>query len=389
MTEFNADHLPYPMSDREHQVLKASIDLTVRLRVQRISSNRPVTDSLYEQRGTNMQQVGTGSIGFVYPPVSNQPCPCRDCEGNVSRIYWPITVCTASHVVYDTEEAQETKVDLFFDEENSDLDGGTMKSVWAVKVIESKPDDDLSMMMCITHDEILAKRIDLLTAQRNSLHYPAYPQTHNYSLLDWLNLVLIFCGLYAYTAFVSQSHGNLTKFIRDILRYDMMVKDEEFTQENIQMLDYCLLFKLKQFLTASVCHDYVLVISHPHGKPKRITVDKLKSNTMKTDDGEFAERNVEYCTATCKGSSGAPVLLLGKGARLYPWRATVHNGGCDLLFRQVNYCNNWIHCHNFRGMKLNSRISPIRHMQTVPYINYLGLKNKRLFNHIRFPFSSL
>ena len=290
MTEFNADHLPYPMSDREHQVLKASIDLTVRLRVQRISSNRPVTDSLYEQRGTDMQQVGTGSIGFVYPPVSNQPCRCRDCEGNVSRIYWPFTVCTASHVVYDTEEAQETKVDLFFDDENSDLDGGTMKSVWAVAVVDSKPEDDVSMMMCVTHDEKLAKKIDLLVSHRDLLSFPS-----------------------------KKTLLSLRK-------------------------------RLKHFFLSLARDNFVLIVSHPHGKPKKMTIGRMKSSVMKEDNGEFAEQNMKYYTPTCKGSSGAPVLFIGKDARLYPWRATVHTGNWDLWFRHVNYSKNWIHCHNFRGM---------------------------------------
>ena len=265
---------------------KACIDLTVRLRVQKISSNRPDGDSLCKERGTCKQRVGTGSIGFVYPPVSNQRCPCRACGGKLSKRYWAFTVCTASHVVYDTEEAQDTKVDLFYEDESCEWDG-TMKSVWAVRVMESNADSDISMMLCITHDAALADQIGVLVSRRALLSSPR------------------------------SSEETTSRFLHFFF---------------------------------SRPRSYVLIVSHPHGKPKKISVGQLKDELLTEDDGEFAEQNIEYYTATCKGSSGAPVFLKGVDSRLYPWRAAVHNGGRERCSKQVNYSLNWIQSYQVNGM---------------------------------------
>ncbi|RUS80884.1 hypothetical protein EGW08_011355 [Elysia chlorotica] len=63
-----------------------------------------------------------------------------------------------------------------------------------------------------------------------------------------------------------------------------------------------------------------LIVSHPHGKPKKITV------------GELTDRNfthVGYNAATCPGSSGAPVLFgIISNLWLYPdWFVPIHSGG--------------------------------------------------------------
>ncbi|RUS86612.1 hypothetical protein EGW08_005628 [Elysia chlorotica] len=50
-----------------------------------------------------------------------------------------------------------------------------------------------------------------------------------------------------------------------------------------------------------------VVVSHPHGQPKKITVGEMKSCT---GAGTCNRRQFSYSTATCRGSSGAFVLSL-------------------------------------------------------------------------------
>ena len=94
--------------------------------------------------------------------------------------------------------------------------------------------------------------------------------------------------------------------------------------------------------------DYALIISHPHGQPKMITVGQLRDGVDMSDD------YLEYHTATCPGSSGAMIARLyrdGHGARLRQrivwrlWCSTVHSGSqgkpSTVSEQQVNYGNYW------------------------------------------------
>ena len=46
-----------------------------------------------------------------------------------------------------------------------------------------------------------------------------------------------------------------------------------------------------------------VIVSHPHGRPKQVTVGEAKLKGMKFKDDLFS-----YATSTCPGSSGAPVM---------------------------------------------------------------------------------
>ncbi|GFN83114.1 hypothetical protein PoB_000962000 [Plakobranchus ocellatus] len=60
-----------------------------------------------------------------------------------------------------------------------------------------------------------------------------------------------------------------------------------------------------------------VIVSHPHGQPKQITVGEAKRDMI----GRHKKRFV-YSTDTCPGSSGAPVLVLNDpsaSAHFFPW----------------------------------------------------------------------
>ena len=63
-----------------------------------------------------------------------------------------------------------------------------------------------------------------------------------------------------------------------------------------------------------------LIVSHPHGQPKKITLGQGRYGVHPV---------VEYNAATCPGSSGAPVFVFHtdpSNRRLNLWIPTVHSG---------------------------------------------------------------
>ena len=231
------------------------VDLTVRLRTCWTSLERSDDDKLSDMRGSDENRIGTGFIRFVKGPSFNELCPCDNCVEKIRRNYvLRFKVQTAQHVVYNTEEAKSTKVDLFYDDDMC-ISDGRMQTVQGVEVEKSKPDIDFSYMLCVTHDEALGERIK--AAWR-----------------CWW-----------------ESRGN--------------------------PLDLDCLDRLS---SCNIGRYPALIVSHPHGQPKKITIGAVK---------DADKRFVKYTTATCRGSSGATVFWFHRhprkrGFRL--WFPLVHNG---------------------------------------------------------------
>ena len=290
--------------------LQSLLDLTVRLRVLRTSQGRPNDDALSRYRGSFRVRVGTGFIHHISGPEYNKPCPCVGCDGKVTKKYWTFHVATAHHVVYNTEEAKETRVDLFYEDENCLLDG-RLKTVTGLKVEYTKPDKDFCTMLCVTHDETLGKQI------KTAFH---------------------------------------------------CLNDMEESFQNL----------LSPYVTKN---EGALIVSHPHGQAKKITVGKIRYNDKK---GSI----VRYSTATCPGSSGAPVFMsLGCTFlfNIFHYVISLHSGTCpktsrvhmdqlpkifkvfekwgiDLILPQLNSGNKWMIRSNkkgprFKGLESHSLLS--------------------------------
>ena len=161
------DSLSCSEGDPVREWVRVAADLTVRLRVGYTSQDRPDGDPLCGSRGKSIPRVGTGLIYGVYSEI-NEPCPCVYCDGQKVRKYWRFYVHTAQHVVYDTEEAKRTRVDLFYDDETSRQDGKVV-SVWALRVDWSHAEKDRCWMECVTHDERIGERVKSLVRRWVSL----------------------------------------------------------------------------------------------------------------------------------------------------------------------------------------------------------------------------
>ncbi|GFR90077.1 hypothetical protein ElyMa_006141400 [Elysia marginata] len=257
---FIENYLPRLHSDKQREFLRSWIDRTVRLRVDCTSQDRPDDDYMAEYRGTSKMRVGTGYVWFVDEPKYDEPCVCPKCDGNVARKQWSFRVLTSEHVVHNKEEAKETNIDFFYDDDNCDRDG-RMKSAWGVEVIGSKPNLDWCDMLCGTCDKDLGERVEEI----------------NRRALD----------------------GILNR--QDLSELGLLPSGDEDCRP-------------------------ILVVSHPHGQPKKITVGEVTHLDREN-------QRAGYNTPTCPGSSGA---LLFRSGRVW-WWLSVHSGSAGKTFTENNH----------------------------------------------------
>ena len=215
---------------------RVAADLTVKLFVCYTSQDRPDGYPFCQCRGSSLPRVGTGWIHRVDSEI-NEPCPCDKCNGQEVRKYWRFYLETAKHVVYDTEEAKKTRLDLFYDDETSHQEGKVV-SVPALRVDWSDAENDLCHIECVTHDERIGEMVESLCRR-------------------WVSL-------------------------------GEVIKSGPFYFNTSSLSD-----REPQY--------YTLIISHPHGQAKKITLGKHR---------ELKDGVQDYQTATCPGSSGAPVFMV-------------------------------------------------------------------------------
>ncbi|GFO31778.1 hypothetical protein PoB_005828300 [Plakobranchus ocellatus] len=136
-------------------------ELTVRLRVHYTSTARPNGYCFSQLRGKNILHTGTGYVTGVQP--GSGPCYCAECSQSPTpnHSWHQIKVYTACHVVYNAEEARSTQVDFFYDyDDEPEGVKSRMQTVWAVNTVATDPVGDWCMLMCATHDEALARKLE-------------------------------------------------------------------------------------------------------------------------------------------------------------------------------------------------------------------------------------
>ena len=317
------DSLPCSEGDLFREWVRATADLTVRLRVGYTSQDRPDGDPLCGNRGTSIPRVGTGWIYYVDSKI-NKPCPCVYCDGQKVRKYWRFLVRTAQHVVYDTEEAKRTRVDLFYDDETPRQDRKVV-SVWPLRVDWSYTENDLCSMECVTHDERIGEMVRSLFCRWRFLKENIGSRSiysKKSSLLDHLR-----------EAEATRSRSRPIYFKKSSLldRLRQAVATRSRSRPIYSMMSSL----------SGEGQDYTLIISHPHGQAKKITLGKVRP-PVKGGDSDYRE----YETATCPGSSGAPVFMLYTEGddvflhhRVFGYYGYIHSGtqSSSVSTDQINY----------------------------------------------------
>lgn len=249
--EFLEKHLVKLRDVNTREGFRSVMDLTVRVRVHYTSNDRPDDDPFSAARGTKLRRSGTGFLVGVYPLDSGEPISCVECGGgDPAKTHWGFQVVTANHVVFNTEEARETQVDFFFDDESSEGDGRT-KTVSGVRAQNCHPSWDRCTMLCTTCDGDLARRM------QSALRHAPFAAA----------------GIGRYETFLQSCGKNC---------------------------------------------DVGLMVSHPHGQPKKITVGEWRCRDYPRE---------YYTVPTCPGSSGSRAVRL---------RRDRHAGSSDGIFTSIH-----------------------------------------------------
>uniref|UniRef100_A0A0B7AM22 Peptidase S1 domain-containing protein n=1 Tax=Arion vulgaris TaxID=1028688 RepID=A0A0B7AM22_9EUPU len=69
-------------------------------------------------------------------------------------------------------------------------------------------------------------------------------------------------------------------------------------------------YYVEWFNAEETAHKLTVIVSHPHGCCKNVSIGEFKERNILTDDPDWTQ--YAYTTPTCPGSSGAPVFILGK-----------------------------------------------------------------------------
>ncbi|XP_059154354.1 uncharacterized protein LOC131939852 isoform X2 [Physella acuta] len=170
MCEFNENHdmiqIYHPKYREELcKLIKLTADLTVRISVTHTSLARPNfienTVKPYpcsNSRGKNSLRTGTGMIVGVtkFQEEDKKTCPCEVCRSSDTPMttWWVAGVMTATHVVFDTSEAETARCRLFFDSQDSPL---VMLDGWRMWDMTIK--GDTCRFSCASHDMALYEKM--------------------------------------------------------------------------------------------------------------------------------------------------------------------------------------------------------------------------------------
>lgn len=200
--------------------------------------------------------------------IEYSSCPLENCPdgGNKShKAYGGITVFTNTHVVSKKEEGVNCKVTFFYD--GRDKSKGNL----LFQKQDNISDSDLSKL----------------------------------SLPD----------IEAWGLFVKQVREN-----KDLVAIETVFHDDKL----FKVIAACSAQRLNAWTQIPqalkmVMKEHVIVISHPHGRRKVVSVGKLLCLEVTTHK-ETLKKETRYLAATCKGSSGAPVI-----SGHYPYRPFTHS----------------------------------------------------------------
>ncbi|XP_055898384.1 uncharacterized protein LOC106065935 [Biomphalaria glabrata] len=181
---FCDQHIPLEYRDEHmHSLIKSVADITVRVRCVYVSTSRPefwpqVIGSeeqcpypFYKVRGEKLSRFGSGRINrVVYCPDS--PCTCSICRQSDTPNLgsYIVFIDTATHVVFDEEEAKKASIRLFFDSYLS-----PKVNLHVLSMCYANVERDWCLLKCTTCDsdlgDALAAKLKLFEKTRNDFYY--------------------------------------------------------------------------------------------------------------------------------------------------------------------------------------------------------------------------
>ncbi|RUS80298.1 hypothetical protein EGW08_011936 [Elysia chlorotica] len=276
--DFSLDCLPEAL--REQQILDylmTQAKIAVKLQVKKCGFKAGMT---FDASGWACVSEDTA--------IEYASCPLQDCPmngGNVHKAYGGITVYTNEHVVNKKEEGVNCKIIFFYVRDKADCEE---------TFLLQKDSPDTTEVGTISSSELLSDS--------------------DTPVLAW--------GLC-----VKQVREN-----KDLVAIETIFHDPELFNvvSACSTQRICAWTKMPDLLKKEL-KEHVVVISHPHGRPKVVSVGKLLC-LEEASQGERAEKETRYSASTCTGSSGGPVIC-----GHYPYRPFTHSSKREYRDRIENF----------------------------------------------------
>ncbi|GFR90294.1 hypothetical protein ElyMa_004300800 [Elysia marginata] len=129
---------------------------TVKLVTRYNSPDRPTSSTRGLKDG---KRLGSGwVVKLEYLGQQSENPECKESLAPESHC-WAVIINTSTQLVYDSQEAKATQVELFYDDESS-LEEGKVITLQGVEIEETDPTSHISLLVCFTHDAALAKQLD-------------------------------------------------------------------------------------------------------------------------------------------------------------------------------------------------------------------------------------
>ena len=258
-TQFSPDLLPSPYNQDTEiiELVRLQIELTVRLRVHFTSNARPHGYTFSKFKGQHIPHTGSGIVFgafYNFPPAppdnkSYKACPCQVCDEAPPK-------------------------------------AGRKLEWWSVEVRTAKH---------VTYD---TEETKTTIADLN---------------LDQPGQMVSTTRLYGISLATSHADG-------DIARILFATHDEAVGQrlaKASRQFDMLSASLLRKYRDPDRFPLYAVICSHPHGCSKQVTIGSRTGRLVVNQKVEGAQPNEEwtehiYTTPTCEGSSGAPIVILGR-----------------------------------------------------------------------------
>ncbi|XP_055892286.1 uncharacterized protein LOC129927399 isoform X1 [Biomphalaria glabrata] len=297
---FRTEHLPKCFrEDAFYQIVKRIFDFTVKLEVRMVSSCRPALweGSPYpcsDWPSKRRLRHGTGSIRSMYMYCNGLnsdkiyhrdcrlACDCKRCQGSMapSQIWWEIEVMTATHVVFDENEAKRTTCVLFHDRPGcQDIKLDT------VHVDYANITTDKCWLRCVTCDKDLVSKFEEMFKNYDQAWTNLYVRYSQLKTMDRTALI------------VSHPHGcfkhvSVGKWTETQVFYEYQNNSEEQSDDN------------SNTLSPSRSNSQI-----PDDGSNGLIASKFPTVAYTLKGPKLTA--YYYTTPTCPGTSGATVYLLG------------------------------------------------------------------------------
>ena len=221
--------------------------------VRRTAPNQDMCSKPQDEHGSksmgDSERVATGER-------SERPC-------------WLIIVETALHVVYDTKEARNSVVDVFYDKNSS---SPRTRSLFGYCVTDRYEDEDRCILRCVTHNEELVRMLSATQARR-------------YKINKSLGRPMVA---------PANSCVPISTNISEDSEPSCSSTDQQMTSLSPQ------------------AYRMAIIIGHPHGRSKTISVGQWTHRVKHSETKATVQTHYLYDAATCKGNSGGAVMTFGK-----------------------------------------------------------------------------